>query len=149
MKKILAVASGGGHWTELMRLKEIFNGHDVVFVGVKSFYRSDVDPHRFYRVLDVSRLYNRISIPLLIGKLLFILIKERPAIVITTGALPGMLALLLGKMLGTQTVWIDSIANVEEMSLSGRMAKKFADLWLTQWPHLADANGPTYLGSVL
>lgn len=149
MKKILAVASGGGHWTELMRLREVFNEHDVVFVGVKPFYRSDVDPHRFYRVLDVSRLYNRISIPLLIGKLLFILIKERPAIVITTGALPGMLALLLGKMLGTRTVWIDSIANVEEMSFSGRMAKKFADLWLTQWPHLADADGPTYLGSIL
>ncbi|WP_333877293.1 UDP-N-acetylglucosamine--LPS N-acetylglucosamine transferase [Methylobacter sp.] len=149
MKKILAVASGGGHWTELMRLREAFNEHEVVFVGVKPFYRSDVDPHRFYMVSDVSRLYNRISIPLLIGKLLFILIKERPAIVITTGALPGMCALLLGKMLGTGTVWIDSIANVEEISLSGRMAKKFADLWLTQWPHLADSDGPTYQGSVL
>lgn len=149
MKKILAIASGGGHWTELMRLREVFNGHNVVFVGVKPFYRSDVDPHQFYTVSDVSRVYNKISIPLLIGKLLFILIKERPAIVITTGALPGALALLLGKVLGTRTIWIDSIANVEEMSFSGRMAKNFADLWLTQWSHLADADGPTYLGSVL
>lgn len=148
MKKILAVASGGGHWTQLTRLRKVFEGHDVAFVGVKEIYRSDVDPHRFYAVPDVSRLH-KWSIVFLIGKLLFILIKERPAVVITTGSAPGMIALRLGKMLGARTVWIDSIANVEEMSLSGRKARKSADLWLTQWPHLADPNGPTFLGSVL
>lgn len=148
MKKILAVASGGGHWTQMMRLREVFDGNDVAFVGVKEIYRSDVTPHRFYAVPDVSRLH-RWSIVSLIGKLLFILIKERPMVVITTGSAPGMFALRLGKLLGTRTVWIDSVANVEEMSLSGRRARRFADLWLTQWPHLADADGPDYLGSVL
>ena len=148
MKKILAVASGGGHWTQMMRLREIFDGHDVTFVGVKQLYRSDVEPHRFYAIPDVSRLH-KWTLVFSIGKLLFILIKERPSVVITTGSAPGMLALRLGKMLGARTVWIDSIANAEEMSLSGRTARKFADLWLTQWPHLASADGPAFLGSVL
>ena len=149
MKKILAIASGGGHWTELMRLRELFNGHDVVFVGVKPFYRSDVDPHQFYAVPDVSRLHSKWLIAVLIVKLLFILIKERPSVVITTGSAPGMFALCLGKLLGARTVWIDSIANVEEMSLSGRKARLFADLWLTQWSHLSDTHGPTFFGNVL
>lgn len=148
MKKILAVASGGGHWTQLMRLRKVFEGHDVTFVGVKEIYRSDVDGHRFYAVPDVSRLH-KWSVLISLGKLAFILMKERPKVVITTGSAPGMLALRLGKLFGARTVWIDSIANVEEMSMSGKKAKKAADLWLTQWPHLADNDGPDFLGSVL
>jgi UDP-N-acetylglucosamine:LPS N-acetylglucosamine transferase len=147
-KKILAVASGGGHWTQMMRLSEVFEGHDIVFVGVKDIYRADVAPHRFYAVPDVSRLH-KWSLLFSVGKLAFILLKEKPDVLITTGSAPGMLALRLGKKLGARTVWIDSIANAEEMSLSGRKAGKFADLWLTQWPHLAKTDGPTFLGSVL
>jgi UDP-N-acetylglucosamine:LPS N-acetylglucosamine transferase len=148
MKKILAVASGGGHWTQMMRLREAFDGQDVAFVGVKNMYRSDVEPHRFYAIRDVSRLH-KWSLPLSVAKLLFILMRERPAVVVTTGSAPGMLALRLGKMLGARTIWIDSVANVEQMSLSGQKARRYADLWLTQWPHLAAADGPEYLGSVL
>jgi UDP-N-acetylglucosamine:LPS N-acetylglucosamine transferase len=148
MKKILVVASGGGHWTQMMRLREAFEGQDVAFVCVKEMYRSDVAPHRFYAIPDVSRLH-KWTLPFTLTKLLFILLKEKPAVVITTGSAPGMLALRLGKMLGARTIWIDSIANAEQMSLSGRKAGKYADLWLTQWPHLAEENGPRYLGSVL
>lgn len=148
MKKILAVASGGGHWTQMMRLKEIFDGHDVAFVGVKEMYRADAAPHRFYAIPDVSRMH-RWSIMWAIGKLVFIIARERPTVVITTGSAPGMLALRLGKMFGARTAWIDSIANVEQMSLSGTKARRYADLWLTQWPHLAGQHGPTYIGSVL
>jgi hypothetical protein len=52
-------------------------------------------------------------------------------------------------LLGARTIWIDSIANVEELSLSGRRIGKHAHLWLTQWPHLAAPGGPRYEGSVL
>ncbi len=132
----------------MMRLRQVYEGHDVAFVGVKEMYRADVAPHRFYAIRDVSRLH-KWSLPLSLGKLLFILLKERPAVVITTGSAPGMLALRLGKLLGARTVWIDSIANAEQMSLSGQKARRFADLWLTQWPHLAREGGPTFIGSVL
>jgi UDP-N-acetylglucosamine:LPS N-acetylglucosamine transferase len=147
-KKVLAVASGGGHWTQMMRLRRTFDGHDVVFVGVKEMYRNDVAPYRFYAIHDVSRL-QKWSIFYSVAKLIFILLKEKPAVVVTTGSAPGMLALRLGKMLGARTVWIDSIANVEQMSLSGQKARRYADLWLTQWAHLACENGPRYVGSVL
>lgn len=149
MKKILAVASAGGHWTEMLLLKEAFADHDVAFVCTMEMYRSEVAPHRFYAIPGVSRLRKR-SIAVSIAKLLIILVKEKPDIVITTGSAPGLLAIFFGKMLGARTLWIDSIASVEHLSFSGRMAKKCADLWLTQWPHLADAvNGPNYRGSVL
>jgi hypothetical protein len=46
-------------------------------------------------------------------------------------------------------VWIDSIANAERMSSSGLQARRFAHVWLTQWPALAVAGGPSYWGEVL
>ena len=43
----------------------------------------------------------------------------------------------------------DSLANAETLSLSGAKVGRFADMWLTQWPHLERPDGPRYLGSVL
>jgi len=68
---------------------------------------------------------------------------------VSTGAAPGYIAVRLGKLLGARTAWIDSVANVEEVSLSGRMVGRHADLWLTQWRHLAKDDGPQYRGEVL
>jgi hypothetical protein len=48
-----------------------------------------------------------------------------------------------------KTVWIDSIANAEEISKSGKLAKRFSDIWLTQWKHLTTEDGPEYLGSII
>lgn len=146
--RVLAVASGGGHWSELMRIREAFADCDVAYVSVKEMYRDDVAPQRFYAIPDVSRL-QRWSIVSALVRLTWILLRERPAVLVTTGSAPGMLALRLAKLLGARTVWIDSVANVEEMSLSGCKARGAADLWLTQWPHLARPQGPHYRGSVL
>jgi UDP-N-acetylglucosamine:LPS N-acetylglucosamine transferase len=77
------------------------------------------------------------------------LLRHRPHVVISTGALPGVIALALGRLLGARTIWIDSIANAEEMSMSGRLARRVAHLWLSQWPHVAEAEGATYAGAVL
>jgi hypothetical protein len=80
---------------------------------------------------------------------LLLLLRVRPDVVISTGAAPGYFALRLGRILGARTVWVDSVANAEELSMSGRMAGKYADLWLTQWEHLAEKGGPMFKGSVL
>ena len=73
----------------------------------------------------------------------------RPDVVISTGAAPGYFALRLGKLFGARTIWVDSIANAEEMSLSGRLAQRYADLWLTQWPEVAKRDGARYEGRLL
>ena len=82
-------------------------------------------------------------------QILMLMLRIRPDAVISTGAAPGYFALRIGKLLGARTVWIDSVANAEELSLSGRKIGKHADLWLTQWEHLACPEGPHYLGAVL
>jgi hypothetical protein len=70
-------------------------------------------------------------------QLAWILLRFRPQAVVTTGAAPGYVALRLAKLRGCRTVWLDSIANAEEISMSARLARPYADLWLTQGEELA------------
>jgi hypothetical protein len=147
-KRVLGVSSGGGHWVELLRLLPAFEGHDVALVTVDIAYRNDAGKARFYTVRDVTR-WNKIRWVQTITKLLWILAREKPDVVISTGALPGYFCLRLAKWFRARTVWLDSIANVDELSLSGQMIGAHVDLWLTQWPHLAKPHGPRYMGTVL
>jgi UDP-N-acetylglucosamine:LPS N-acetylglucosamine transferase len=146
--KVLAVASGGGHWIQLMRIAAALEQHQVTYVTTLAGYRSQVGPSGFFVVTDASR-WNKFKLVIMALQVLWILLRQRPDVVITTGAAPGYLAVRIGKWLGARTVWIDSIANVEELSLSGRKAGGFVDLWLTQWPHLAGPDGPRFAGAVL
>jgi GT2 family glycosyltransferase len=147
-RRILVVASGGGHWIQLMRLKAAFEGCQVTYLTTLEGYRSQVGPAPFHVVRDASR-WNKAGLVMQALSILLLVVRVRPHVVVTTGAAPGYFAIRFGKWLGAKTIWIDSIANVDELSLSGQMAGKTADLWLTQWPHLAKPDGPYFAGAVL
>lgn len=147
MKKVLAVASGGGHWVQLMRLRGAFVGSDVTFMSTNMGYAKDV-PGKFVEVSDAS-LWEKRRLLAMFAQIAWHSLKIRPHVVVTTGAAPGFAAIVFGKLLGARTIWIDSIANSEELSTSGRHARRWADVWLTQWEHLAGDDGPKYLGSVI
>jgi UDP-N-acetylglucosamine:LPS N-acetylglucosamine transferase len=148
-KKVLAVSSGGGHWVQMGRLLPAFEEHQLVFVTVKDAYRETIPKGaRFYVVRDAT-IWNKVGLLILSFQILCILFRERPDVVLSTGAAPGYFAIRLGKWFGARTVWLDSVANVDKMSLSGEKVKRYADLWLTQWPELARPEGPYYKGSVI
>jgi UDP-N-acetylglucosamine:LPS N-acetylglucosamine transferase len=146
--KLLAVASGGGHWVQLLRIKPAFEDCDITFVTVHESYRAQVPRHNFYVVND-SNLRDKLALFKTARRLAWIVWTEKPDIAISTGAAPGYFALLFARLIGAKTIWLDSIANVEKLSMSGDKIGRWADLWLTQWPHLARPEGPHYAGSVL
>jgi UDP-N-acetylglucosamine:LPS N-acetylglucosamine transferase len=146
-QRILAVASGGGHWVQLNRLRPAFEGHDVAYLTTERGYRDEVAPSRFYTVKDASR-WNKLALAASALKVLYVVARERPDVVVSTGAAPGYLAVRVAKLIGARTAWVDSVANVEEMSLSGQMASTKADLCLSQWPHLSGGR-VAYRGTVL
>ena len=147
-KRVLAVASGGGHWVQLQRMMSAFDGCDVIYASTMASLRSEVAGHTFYSVPDANRR-RPIALIMLILQMTWIMIRQRPEFVISTGAAPGYIGLLFGKLVRAQTIWVDSIANVDKLSMSGRLAGKAADLWLTQWPHLAKNHGPHFVGAVI
>jgi UDP-N-acetylglucosamine:LPS N-acetylglucosamine transferase len=147
-KRVLAVASGGGHWVQMMRLRPVFDAHSTFYVTTMPGLAVMAGVTSSAVVRDASRRHP-FSVLLLVFQLLVLFARVRPDVVVSTGAAPGLVALFIGRCLRCRTVWIDSIANAEELSMSGRVAGRVADLWLTQWPHLARDEGPFCRGSVL
>lgn len=145
-KRLLAVTSGGGHWEQLMILRHSFDDFDVSYAntiaglglnaGVTAYFINDCNRNRPF------------SSTICALQLLGLIVKVRPHIVVSTGAAPGLIAVCLGKIFGAKVVWIDSIANSEKISLSGKMATLFADLHVSQWEHLA-TDKTVHLGGVL
>lgn len=146
--KILAVASGGGHWVQMLRLRPAFRDCDVTYVTVNSASREDVKDCKFYSVTDGNR-DTKITLILMALKLLYITLKTRPDVVISTGAAPGYFACRFGKLLGAKTLFIDSVANAEEMSLSAKLVSSHANKVFSQWPKVAKKEGVEFHGSVL
>lgn len=146
--RVLAVASPGGHFVQLTRVLPALEGTDLVLASTHSDYASAAPQARFRKIPDAS-LSSKLALLRLAWRMLWILWRERPDVVLSTGAAPGYFALRMGRWFGARTIWLDSIANVEELSLSGARVGPYADLWLTQWEHLARDGGPEYRGSVL
>lgn len=147
-RRILAIASGGGHWVQLQRLRPAFNGANVTWATVSTAYQQNVAPAPFYKVPDATR-WNKLGLIRLALRVLWIVIRTRPHVVVTTGAAPGFFGVFFGRLLGARTAWIDSMANVEDLSLSGRKAGRWTSLWLTQWPELESESGPRFEGAVV
>lgn len=145
--KILVIASAGGHWIELLRLRPAFENHEVTYVSTKESFREMVSGQPYFCVPDSSR-WDKLSLLKCLWAVHKIVKSVRPDVVLTTGAAPGLMALISGRTLGAKTIWIDSIAQVEELSLSGKIAQKFADKTYTQWPDLASEK-VQFSGSVL
>lgn len=147
-KRILAIASGGGHWQQMMLLRPAFEGAEVFFVTTLPGLPEQFGALPAAIVPDANR-NERVATLRCALALLWRIVRFRPHAVISTGALPGVLALALGRLFGARTIWVDSVANAEEMSLSGRLARRFAHLWLSQWAHVAEAEGAEFAGAVL
>ena len=155
--RVLAVASAGGHLVQLCRLMPAWEGCDTVIATTSAGYESEIRilaqscnmPSPQVRVITEANRWQKLRLIRTVLDIIVLLLRVRPSVVVTTGAAPGYLAVRLASLLRVRTVWIDSIANSDELSLSGQMAGKHSGLWLTQWEHLARPNGPHYRGSVL
>jgi UDP-N-acetylglucosamine:LPS N-acetylglucosamine transferase len=146
-KKILAVASGGGHWVQLMRIRGAFTKCDVSYMTTNSDYVKEVEGNFF--VITDANIWDKVRLVKMFLEVAWVIIRLRPDVVISTGAAPGFAALLFGRLIGAKTIWVDSIANSETLSYSGKKARRLADVWLTQWPHLVSDQGPQFWGSVI
>ena len=147
-KVVLAIASAGGHWVQLNRLRPAFDGFKLILATTKESYRSEIVGADFRVVPDCNR-WEKFKLLKSAVSIAWLIIRKKPDVIVTTGAAPGYFAIRIGKLLGKRVAWIDSIANAEELSMSGQKAGRHADLWATQWEHLARADGPLFFGNVL
>ena len=132
----------------MTRVLPSLEGHDVRVLTTDPYVREQ-RPDLRVRVVNDANEQRKGALLLQALRVAVAVAVERPRVVISTGASVGYFALRVGKMLGARTIWVDSIANVERVSKSGMLARGCADLWLTQWEHLAAPDGPEFAGTVL
>ncbi|ADU13865.1 Oligosaccharide biosynthesis protein Alg14 like protein [Asticcacaulis excentricus CB 48] len=145
---VLAVASGGGHLHQLVRIADAFTGMDVSYVCTDPALASSLGLKNTLKIGDANQ--NDMLALLRVGvQALKIVISHKPSVVISTGAAPGLLVIFWGRIFGAKTIWIDSIANAEQLSLSGKIASYFSNITLTQWEHIALVSKAKYWGAVL
>jgi UDP-N-acetylglucosamine:LPS N-acetylglucosamine transferase len=147
-KRIVAIASGGGHWQQLMLMRDAFGDSKTLYLTTLPGLPEQFNATPAQIVPECNR-DEKLAILRSAFSIFLIMVKYRPHVVISTGALPGVIALAFGRLVGARTIWVDSVANAEEMSMSGKLARRFAHLWLSQWEHVANDSGADYVGSVL
>jgi UDP-N-acetylglucosamine:LPS N-acetylglucosamine transferase len=150
--KACLAASAGGHLNQLLKLDAAWGRHEYFLVTTNRIVAGELERRygaRVYVVIEANR-ENPLKIVKMLWQCARIMLRERPGAVVSTGAAPGCLLAYIGRMLGARVAWVDSIANVERLSLSGRLVRPIAEVFLTQWEDLADpARGVEYIGELM
>lgn len=148
MKKILVVASSGGHWMQLLRItKSLENTFEIIYVSTLPDRELSVKGKIFRLISDFSRT-DAFKMLLVFMQAYKIIRREKPDVIMTTGAAPGLVMVFVGWLFRKKTIWIDSLANVEHLSLSGRIASLFVSRAYTQWKGLQDGRKVIFAGNI-
>jgi UDP-N-acetylglucosamine:LPS N-acetylglucosamine transferase len=141
--KVAFVASSGGHLEEISRLKEIEKKYDCFLVTEKSDFEVKGFCNRHYYVPQMNRKQAQFLIKFiyLFFRTTYILIKEKPDFIITTGALIAYPFCVVGKLLGSKVIYVESFARVTHPSMTGRLVYNLSDLFMVQWEDML-ANYP-------
>ncbi len=136
--KVCLAASAGGHISQLLKLSESWSGTEAFFVTTGSTVAGHLQKDCKVFVVGECNRKQPLKTFGVFCRCVKIVWTERPDAVISTGAAAGCILCFLGKLQGARVIWVDSITNVERLSLSGRMVRPIADMFFVQWPHLAE-----------
>lgn len=135
--RICLAASAGGHLAQLLKLSGAWKNHEVFYVStLHSVMQKLQGLGRFYVTGECNREQPIRALKVL-KNCIKIILKEKPDIIISTGTAPPCLLCLIGKFFRAKIIWIDSIANINRLSLSGRLILPLSDLIFCQWPEVA------------
>ena len=141
MKRVMFISSTGGHLSELMQLKPLFNKFDYYIVTEKNDTTIKLKKEyndRIYYLIYGARNYMlsyMIKFPLNIIKSFYLFFKIN---IVTTGAHTAVPMCYIGKLFKRKIIFIETLARVESKSLSGKLVNKIADIFLVQNEELLD-----------
>jgi UDP-N-acetylglucosamine transferase subunit ALG13 len=133
--KLCLAASGGGHVRQLLDLEPVWSRHDAFFVTEDTALGHSVAAkHRTHFVAHVAVGQAKLGKPLTMVRAALrnfvqsarAILRERPDMLISTGAGAVFFALLWARLIGARVVVIDSFARFDKPSLFARIAAPLA-----------------------
>lgn len=138
-KKVLFIASTGGHLNELLQLSPMFNNYNYYIITEKT--KSNISLKEKYQKRISFLVYGTKDKKLIYPfkfiynclKSLVLYIKIRPKYIITTGTHTAVPICYIGKLFGSKIIFIETFANSSTKTLSGKLIYPIANLFIVQW----------------
>ena len=147
--KICLVGSSGGHLTHLYMLKPFWKKHERFWVtfdkeDAKSLLKDErmipcyYPTNRYERMIPCYYPTNRSLKGLLINTRLAwkVLRKEKPDLIISSGAAVAVPFFWLGKLFGAKTMYIEVFDRIDKSTLSGKLVYPVADKFIVEWEEM-------------
>ncbi len=143
-QRIALVCSPGGHLDELIHIAKSLSHHDLFFMT----YRTPRTAHMKLGYLLPNILQSRLAFIFSFFRILAIFVRERPEVIVSTGAEIALPAFFIGKLLRCSLIFVESLCRVTSPSGTGRILYHISDLLIVQWPQLVRVYGEraTYIG---
>lgn len=139
-KKVLLISSGGGHLSQLLNLKPLFDKYEYHLVTEALPYNEKLKEKYKVSFLLPGGRNNGLKYIFIMLKNIFksmrIFLREKPDVVITTGAHTAVPMCYIAKLFGKKVIYIESFAKVKTPNISGKIIYPIADLFIVQWPEL-------------
>jgi beta-1,4-N-acetylglucosaminyltransferase len=146
--KLLVVLGEGGHTTELLSLVDLLgDSYDYHYIVSKEDNLSANRIKHAGPIYSLSRprgkstgALSAIFRIILTGiQSVWVLLRVRPAAIVSTGPAIAVPVSILGKLLGARIIFVETGSRVKTLSLTGRIMYRWADLFFVQWPQLKES----------
>lgn len=134
--KVCLVGSSGGHLMHLYMLKNFWKGKERFWV---TFDKMDANSllageHKYYCHYPTNRnIKNLIKNTFLAMK---ILKKEKPDLIISSGAAVAVPFFYIGKIMGAKTVYIEVFDRIDKPTMTGKLVYPITDKFIVQWEEM-------------
>jgi UDP-N-acetylglucosamine:LPS N-acetylglucosamine transferase len=134
--KVCLVGSSGGHLTHLYMCKPFWEEKERFWVTFdKEDAKSLLQGEKLYPCYFPTNrnLKNLIRNTLLAWR---ILKKERPDLIISSGAAVAVPFFYLGKILGAKLIYIEVFDRIDKPTMTGKMVYPITDRFIVQWEEM-------------
>lgn len=144
MKKVLFISSTGGHLSELLQLKPLFAEYDSYLVTEKTkstlSLKKEYGSKLHYLVYGTKShlLAYLFKFGFNILKSFWLFLKIRPAVVVTTGTHTAVPMCYIAKLFRKKVIFIETFANSQTATQSGKMVYPIADVFVVQWESMLE-----------
>lgn len=138
--RILLIGNSGGHFEQLKQLKGLEKKYEIFYVTNKNTSNQSSKLINYF----IRSPHGRNKMETMAGytinfiEALFILIRVRPNIIISTGAGIAVPIIMIGKFLKIKIIFIESFARVDKPSRTGKFVYKYCDTFIVQHRKLCD-----------
>ena len=144
MKKVMFISSTGGHLSELLQLKPLFEDYDYSLVTEKTkstlSLAEKFSGRAHYLVYGTkSHLFSYFfKFTFNIFKSLGLMLKLRPDVVVTTGTHTAVPMCYFAKLFRKKVIFIETFANSKTKTMAGSLVYPIADVFIVQWESMLE-----------